>query len=99
MVKQILKKIAKVEPIVESPTGSIDKKGVKHAAGAGLAVAPVGAYTGEVVDLIYKGVESLPGFIQVIMKLSFAENIIGGLTGFLVASITAAAWKFMRHYE
>ena len=99
-MKNLLKRVTTVEQHTASPAGSLDKKGVKVAAGAGLAMAPVGAYTGEFVTLIYEFIDtSAPAFIQKITHLSFAEDLIGGATGFLVGTVMTAIWKFMRHYE
>ena len=99
-MKTLLKRLTKVEQHTASPSGSLDKKGAKVAAGAGLAMAPVGAYTGEFVTLIYEFIDtSAPAFVQKITHLSFAEDLIGGATGFLVGTAMTAIWKFMRHYE
>ena len=99
-MKKLLKKLATADKQSPSSTGSIDKKGVKQAAGAGLAMAPVGAYTGEFVDLIYEGVNVwAPNFVQKIMHLSFAEDMVGAVTGFTVGAVVTAIWKFIRHYN
>jgi hypothetical protein len=99
-MKTLLKRLTKVEQHTASPSGSLDKKGVKVAAGAGLAMAPVGAYTGEFVALIYEFIDAnAPAFVQKMTHLSFAEDLIGGATGFLVGTAMTAIWKFMRHYE
>ena len=98
MMKKLLKKLTIADAQPPSPSGSIDKKGAKHAAGAGLAMAPVGAYTGEFVDLIYEGINGwAPTFVQKIMHLSFAEDMVGAVTGFTVGVVVTAVWKFMRH--
>jgi len=97
---EILKRLAKAKQHTASPAGTIDKTGVKVAAGAGLAMAPVGAYTGEFVALIYEFIDAnAPAFVQKMTHLSFAEDLIGGATGFLVGTVMTASWKFMRHYE
>jgi len=99
-MKKLLKKLATADKQAPSPTGSIDKKGARHAATAGLAMAPVGAYTGEFVDLIYEGINGwAPTFVQKIMHLSFAEDMVGAVTGFTVGAAVTAVWKFMRHYN
>ena len=99
-MKNLLKRLTKVEQHTASPSGNLDKKGVKVAAGAGLAMAPVGAYTGEFVALIYEFIDAnAPAFVQKMTHLSFAEDLIGGATGFLVGTAMTAIWKFMRHYE
>ena len=99
-MKNLLKRLTKVEQHTASPSGNLDKKGVKVAAGAGLAMAPVGAYTGEFVALIYEFIDAnAPAFVQKMTHLSLAEYLIGGATGFLVGTAMTAIWKFMRHYE
>ena len=98
-MKQILKRLAKAEHH-ESPSGSISRKQGTQAAGVGLCMAPGGAYTGEVVGLIYEGINGwAPAIIQKLMHLSFAEDLVGGATGFCVVAAVTGVWKFMRHYE
>ena len=99
-MKEILKRLDKAKQLTASPSGSLDRKGGKVAAGTGLCMAPVGAYTGEFVALIYEFIDtSAPAFIQKMTHLSFAEDLIGGATGFFVGTVMTAIWKFMRHYE
>ena len=97
---QLKQRLTKAEPPTASPSGRLDRKGVKVAAGTGLCMAPVGAYTGEFVTLIYEFIDtSAPALIQKMTHLSFAEDLIGGATGFIVGTVMTAIWKFMRHYE
>ena len=99
-MKNLLEKLTPADKQLPSPSGSIDKKGAKQAAGAGLAMAPVGAYTGEFVDLIYEGINSwAPSFVQKLMGLSFAEDMVGAVTGFTVGALVTAVWKYMRQYN
>lgn len=99
-MKELLKRLTKAKQPEPSPAGTIDKTGAKHAGAAGLAMAPVGAYTNEFVTLIYDGINGYaPGFVQKIMHLSFAEDLVGGATGFCVGAVVTAIWKFLRHYE
>jgi len=100
-MRKLLKKLTKVKPaeIVPSPAGHLDRKGVKGALAAGVAVAPVGAYSDDVVDTMFTGLDSAPAIVQQIMGLSFAEQIIGGAVGFFIGALSTAIWKMTRNYE
>jgi hypothetical protein len=80
-----------------STVGSLDKIGVKHATGGGLACAPVGAYSQEIVDLIYTSIDSTaPLYIRNMYHLSFVEDIIGGVVGFMVGWACITLYKILR---
>jgi hypothetical protein len=100
-MRKLLKKLteAKAAEIVPSPAGNLDRKGINSALAAGVAVAPVGAFSDDIVAVMFSGVESAPGIVQQLFGLSFAEQMLGGAVGFFLGAIATAIWKLTRSYE
>ena len=64
----------------------------KRSLAAGAAVAPVGAFSSDIVGHISAGLESVP-MVPQILALSFAENVLGGAVGFFMGVIITACWQ------
>ena len=64
----------------------------KRSLAAGAAVAPVGAFSSDIVGRISAGLESAP-MVPQILALSFAENVLGGAVGFFMGVIITACWQ------
>ena len=97
---KLLTKLTQTRPaeIIPSPAGRLDRKGVKRALAAGVAVVPVGAFSSDLVGRISAGLESVP-MAQQVLALSFADNLIGAAAAFCIGALTTAIWKMTRNYQ
>ena len=68
----------------------------KRSLAAGAAVAPVGAFSSDIVGHISAGLESGP-MVPQILALSFAENVLGGGVGFFMGVIMTACWQMAQN--
>ena len=68
----------------------------KRSLAAGAAVAPVGAFSSDIVGHISAGLESVP-MVPQILALSFAENVLGGGVGFFMGVIMTACWQMAQN--
>ena len=85
---------------VSAPTGTLDKTGVKHATGGGIACAPVGAYSQEIVDWIYSMIDASASYAaKGFWHLGIVEDGIGAVVGFVVGWGCVALYKTLKPYK
>lgn len=83
-----------------SPTGTIDKRGLKDVGKAGVGVAaPAGAWAGEIVTLINEALADMWLLPTSVIELSIVQWTIGGVAGLCVGSFVATAYKILKDYQ
>ena len=82
-----------------SPTGSLDRQGLKASLKAGFAAAPVAAYSDELMDGFRAAVQA--GFFQPYWFWNFSgvDDLVGAVCGLIVGFIVMALWKTAKHFD